>query len=352
MSEIDALAERGINLDGRLLISDRAHLVLAHHKQMDLAMEKLRGGDALGTTSRGIGPAYGDKYRRTGLRAIDLMHPQLFAKKLGSSLNAWNAILERAEMEPVDVEKSVEEITTIAERLKPYIADTTAILLEAHAAGRPILLEGAQGFGLDVDHGSYPYVTSSSTGPAGISAGCGLPPTALDRVLGVVKAYTTRVGAGPMPTRADKASSDHLGRVGNEFGSTTGRPRDCAWFDAVLAKRAAATQGVTGMALMKLDVLSGLPEVLLCTSYELDGKRVDAPPASAEDWERCVPVYVRFPGWTEDLGGVRNFEDLPAAAQEYVRAVQTEVGVPIEMISVGAERERFIALDEGVPQPV
>jgi adenylosuccinate synthase len=352
ITEIDGLAARGISLDGRLLISDRAHLVLPHHKRMDLAMEKLRGGDPLGTTSRGIGPAYGDKYRRTGLRAIDLLHPQLFAKKLGASLMAWNAILERADMEPVDVEKAVEEIGTITERLKPYIADTTAILLEAHAAGRPILLEGAQGFGLDVDHGSYPYVTSSSTGPAGISAGCGLPPTALDRVLGVVKAYTTRVGAGPMPTRADKAASDHLGKVGHEFGSTTGRPRDCAWFDAVLAKRAAATQGVTGMALMKLDVLSGLPEVLLCTSYELDGKRVDAPPASAEDWERCKPVYVRFPGWNEDLGGVRAFEDLPTAAQEYVRAVQSEVGVPIEMISVGAERERFIALEAGVPLAV
>ncbi|MDJ0975749.1 MAG: adenylosuccinate synthase [Planctomycetota bacterium] len=352
IEEIDGLSAKGIDLTGRLLISDRAHLVLPHHKRMDEAFEKLRGDEKLGTTSRGIGPAYGDKARRTGLRVADLSRPDEFAQKLEKSLSAWNAILDRAGMEPVDVAAAVAELQGVSERLAPYVADTTAVLVEAWQAGKSILLEGAQGYALDVDHGSYPFVTSSSTGSAGAPIGTGLPPKAIERVLGIVKAYTTRVGTGPMPTKDTTDAGRHMGEVGNEFGATTGRPRDCGWFDAVLARRAAATQGVDAVALMKLDVLSGLSEIKLCTAYEIDGRRIDAPPASAADWYACEPVYETYPGWDEDLGGVRHFDDLPEAAQVYVRAVQAQVGVPIEMISVGAERERFIALDEGVPVAV
>lgn len=349
LEEIDGLAARGIDLSKRLLISDRAHLVLPHHKRMDLAMETLRGSDKLGTTSRGIGPAYGDKYRRTGLRMADLLHPGAFEKKLTNSLAAWNAILTKAGLDTVDVAEAVSGLREVAARLTPFIHDTTATLLEAWQAGKSILLEGAQGFGLDVDHGSYPYVTSSSTGTAGMAAGTGLPPKALERVLGIVKAYTTRVGKGPFPTLIEGAVGTQIAEQGHEFGSTTGRPRDCGWFDGVLAKRAVATQGVDTVALMKLDVLSGIDELGICVAYELDGKRLDAPPAHADDWTRCTPILEMYPGWTEDIGGARKFEDLPETAQTYVRAVQACMGVPVEMISVGAERERFIALEAGIP---
>lgn len=349
LDEIDGLAAKGIDLTGRLLISDRAHIVLPHHKLMDQAFELLRGDDTLGTTSRGIGPAYGDKCRRTGLRMADLAHPNEFGVKLQKSLSAWNAILDRAGLEPVDIDTALTGLAEMATRLLPYVADTTAVLLDAWRAGKRILLEGAQGFALDVDHGSYPYVTSSSTGSSGAASGTGLPPKALDRVLGIVKAYTTRVGTGPFPTKDETEAGKHIGAQGNEFGSTTGRPRDCGWFDAVLARRAAATQGVDAVALMKLDCLSGLDEIKLCSAYELNGRRIDAPPASATEWYAVTPVYETFAGWQEDLSGVRHFMDLPEAAKTYVRAVQAHLGVPIEMISVGAERERFIALEEGVP---
>ncbi|MDJ0522188.1 MAG: adenylosuccinate synthase [Planctomycetota bacterium] len=352
MHEVDHLAGRGISLDGRLLVSDRAHVVLPHHKTMDQALETLRGADALGTTSRGIGPAYGDKFRRAGMRVADLLHPDRYEEILQANIGAWNAILDKAGMDPIDVASVIDETRAIGERIRPYAADTAAVLLEAMKAGRAILCEGAQGFGLDVDHGSYPFVTSSTTGPAGVSAGTGLPPTALDRIVGIVKAYTTRVGAGPFPTQDTGPSGRHLGEAGHEFGATTGRPRDCGWFDGVLARRAAFTQGATAISLMKLDCLSGLDEIKLCTSYELDGRRVDAPPAWAGDWERCTPVYETFPGWSEDISGARRFEDLPAAARTYVRRVQEVLETPVEVISVGAEREQFIPLEGGIPVPV
>ncbi len=352
MDEVDHLAGRGIDLTGRLLVSDRAHVVLPHHKTMDQALEALRGDEALGTTSRGIGPAYGDKFRRAGMRVADLLKPERYQELLEANTGAWNAILDKAGLEPIDIAAVIEETAAIGERIRPYAADATGVLIEAWKAGREILCEGAQGFGLDVDHGSYPFVTSSTTGPAGVPAGTGLPPQALGRVVGIVKAYTTRVGAGPFPTRDTGPAGQHLGEVGHEFGATTGRPRDCGWFDAVLGRRAAMTQGATAVALMKLDVLSGLDEIKLCIAYELDGKRVEAPPAWAGDWERCTPVYETHPGWSEDISGARRFEDLPAAAQVYVRRIQEVLEVPVEVISVGAERERFIPLEQGIPVSV
>lgn len=352
MAEVDELTARGVDLDGRLLVSDRAHVVLPHHKRMDTALEALRGDSALGTTSRGIGPAYGDKFRRAGMRMVDLLVPSRYEDLLRGNIVAWNAILAQAELDPIDVTAVMEETRAISERLRPFVADTTAVLLGAWKEGRRILLEGAQGFGLDVDHGSYPFVTSSTTGPAGVSAGTGLPPRALDRVLGVVKAYTTRVGAGPFPSRDTGPAGAHLAEKGNEFGATTGRPRGCGWFDAVLARRAALTQGVDALAVMKLDVLSGLPEIQVCTAYELDGRRVDAPPAAFPDWVACRPVYETHEGWSEDLGEARRFDDLPRAARRYVRRIQELVDCPVEMISVGAERERFIPLEDGIPVSV
>jgi adenylosuccinate synthase len=352
LSEIDGLAKRGITLDGRLLVSDRAHVVLPYHKKMDAALERLRGAASLGTTSRGIGPTYGDKFMREGFRVADLMRPEVFAGRLKANAAARNGILARAGLEPLDPEAVVNEMLGVAQRLKPYVADTTTFLLAAHAQGQAILCEGAQGFALDVDHGSYPFVTSSSTGPAGLSAGTGLPPRALDRVLGVVKAYSTRVGAGPFPSKDEGPAGKHLGERGREVGATTGRKRDCGWFDAVVARRAASTQGVDSIALMKLDVLSGLKELKVCVAYELGGRRVDVPPALAEDWEGCRPVYQSYAGWEHDLSAVRRFDDLPRAAQVYVRALQDVMGVAIEVISVGAERDRFIRTTEGVPQLV
>ncbi len=352
LSEIDGLAKRGINLDGRLLVSDRAHVVLPYHKKMDAALERLRGAASLGTTSRGIGPTYGDKFMREGFRVADLMRPEVFAGRLKANAAARNGILARAGLEPLDPEAVVTEMLGVAQRLKPYVADTTTFLLAAHARGQAILCEGAQGFALDVDHGSYPFVTSSSTGPAGLSAGTGLPPRALDRVLGVVKAYSTRVGAGPFPSKDEGPAGKHLGERGREVGATTGRKRDCGWFDAVVARRAASTQGVDSIALMKLDVLSGLKELKVCVAYELGGRRVDVPPALAEDWEACRPIYQSYAGWEHDLSAVRRFDDLPRAAQVYVRALQDVMGVAIEVISVGAERDRFIRTTEGVPQLV
>jgi len=349
MEEMDGLVSRGIDLKDRLLISDRAHVVLPHHKTMDEALETLRGSDRLGTTSRGIGPAYGDKFRRAGMRVADMLKPERYQELLKANIGAWNAILDKAGMPPIDVASVIDEMRAVGERLRPHVADATAVLLDAWKSGRSILAEGAQGFGLDVDHGSYPFVTSSTTGPAGVSAGTGLPPKALDRVVGIAKAYITRVGAGPFPTHDKGPAGDHLAEAGHEYGTTTGRPRDCGWFDAILARRAALTQGCDAVALMKLDCLSGLEELKICTAYELDGERVGAPPAYAGDWERCVPVYESFAGWSEDLGGARRFEDLPVAAQTYVRAVQDVMDTPIEMISVGAERERFIPLEQGVP---
>ena len=316
---------------------------------MDAALEKLRGDNAIGTTSRGIGPAYGDKVKRAGLRVADLMDDDRFTAPLERNIEGWNAILERAGMDGIDVEAVVSDTRAIARRVRPFVADTTRVLLDAWKAGKRILLEGAQGFALDVDHGSYPYVTSSTTTPAGVFAATGLPPRSLDRVVGIVKAYSTRVGAGPFPTLDETPAGTHMGKIGHEFGATTGRPRQCGWFDGVVARRAAQTQGVDALALMKLDVLSGLRELKVCTAYELDGERVTEPPAYAGDWSRCVPVYETYEGWSEDLSQVRHFGDLPATAQRYVRALEALMDAPIEMISVGPQRERFISMTAGMP---
>jgi adenylosuccinate synthase len=351
LDEVGDLAKRGISLDGRLLVSDRAHVIFPYHKLMDRALEALRGGASLGTTSRGIGPAYADKYTRDGIRVADLLRPDELRPSLLRNLASRNEILVKAGMEPLDPQQVLDDTLAVGKRIEPYIADTVTVLHRAWTSGRRILCEGAQGFALDVDQGSYPFVTSSSTGAGGVGPGTGLPPRAVTRVLGVVKAYTTRVGAGPFPTEDVGPAGEHMAVKGREVGATTGRKRQCGWFDGVIARQAVRTQGVDSVALMKLDVLSGLDELKVCTAYEVEGRRLDAPPASAAHWRNCRPVYETFPGWREDLGGLRRFDDLPAKARTYVRFLETQMGVPLDMISVGAERARIIHLASRPAQP-
>jgi adenylosuccinate synthase len=344
LDEIEDLRRRGVSLDGRLVVSDRAHVVLPYHKLMDRAIEALRGDAAIGTTSRGIGPAYADKYTRDGLRVADLLQTDDLRGTLLRNVTARNEIFRKAGLEPLDPQQVLDDAMAVGERIRPYVADTVGVLHDAWRSGRRILLEGAQGFALDVDQGSYPFVTSSSTGVNGVGPGAGLPPRAVTQVLGVVKAYATRVGAGPFPTHDVGPAGEHMGTKGREFGATTGRKRQCGWFDAVVARQAVRTQGIDSVAIMKLDILSGLDRLKICTAYEADGKRLDVPPASAALWRACKPVYETMPGWREDVGEIRLFEDLPREARAYVRRLESLMAVPVSMISVGAERARIIRL--------
>ena len=344
LEEVEDLRRRGVNLEGGLRVSDRAHVVLPYHKLMDRALEALRGDASLGTTSRGIGPAYADKYTRDGIRVADLLRPEDLRPTLLRNVAARNEILKRAGMEPLDPQQVLDDALAVGRRIEGYVGDTTTQLYDAWKAGRRILLEGAQGFALDVDLGSYPFVTSSSTGTNGVGPGTGLPPQAISKTLGIIKAYTTRVGAGPFPTEDVGPAGEHMGVRGREVGATTGRKRRCGWFDAVIARHAVRTQGVDGVALMKLDILSGLEQLKVCVAYEAEGRRLDAPPASASEWRMCRPVYETLQGWREDLGDLRRFDDLPREARTYVRFLEAQMGVPVEQISVGAERARIIPM--------
>jgi adenylosuccinate synthase len=274
----------------------------------------------------------------------DLLQTDDLRGTLLRNVTARNEIFRKAGLEPLDPQQVLDDAMAVGERIRPYVADTVGVLHDAWRAGRRILLEGAQGFALDVDQGSYPFVTSSSTGVNGVGPGAGLPPRAVSQVLGVVKAYTTRVGAGPFPTHDVGPAGEHMGTQGREFGATTGRKRQCGWFDAVVARQAVRTQGIDAVAIMKLDILSGLDRLKVCTAYEADGKRLDVPPASAALWRACKPVYETLPGWREDVGGIRRFEDLPREARAYVRRLEALMQVPVSMISVGAERARIIRL--------
>ncbi|MCC7139280.1 MAG: adenylosuccinate synthase [Planctomycetes bacterium] len=345
LEEVEDLRRRNVDLTGRLLVSDRAHVVLPYHKLMDRALEALRGDASLGTTSRGIGPAYADKYTRDGLRVGDLLRPDDLRPSLLRNVASRNEILRRAGMEPLDPQQVLDDALGIGKRLAPFVADTVARLHELWTGGRRLLFEGAQGFMLDVDLGTYPFVTSSSTGSNGVGPGTGLPWRAISKVLGVVKAYTTRVGSGPFPTEDVGPAGEHMGSRGREFGATTGRKRRCGWFDAVVARHAVRTQGVDAAALMKLDVLSGLDQLKVCTAYEIDGRKADAPPAGVSQWRNCRPVYETFKGWREDLSEIRRFDDLPREARTYVRFLEAQMGVPLDTISVGAERARLIRLE-------
>ncbi|MFO0908542.1 MAG: adenylosuccinate synthase [Isosphaeraceae bacterium] len=347
LKEIDTLRKQGVDFGGRLHVSDRAHVILPYHLAEErLTEESSSAADHLGTTRRGIGPCYRDKVGRVhGVRVGDLYHPERFREHLGRIVAYKNRLLSALlpDYEPLDATQVADEYLELAEALRPYVADTTSRLHDAIGAGRRLLFEGAQGSLLDVDHGSYPYVTSSNSSAAGIAAGSGVPTRHIDRWIGVVKAYTTRVGGGPFPTEQDNEIGERIRRVGREYGTVTGRPRRCGWFDAVAVRYSARVSGSTELAVMLLDVLSGLPELKVAVAYEdPNGKRVDAMPATLAQLERCRPVYETLPGWPDDLTGVRSWSDLPQAARDYVGFLGKQIGVPVRTVSVGPERKQTI----------
>ncbi|HEU4616396.1 MAG TPA: adenylosuccinate synthase [Gammaproteobacteria bacterium] len=343
MSEMDELAARGMPVAERVLVSPACPLILSSHRALDKAREQASGAAAIGTTGRGIGPAYEDKVARRALRIGDLFAPAGLEEKLGRLMDFHNFMLERYYgAERVDPQKELADLLRLAERVKPLVADVTERLRQLQADGRRVLFEGAQGVMLDIDLGTYPFVTSSNTTIGGVFSGSGVGPPAVDYVLGIVKAYATRVGAGPFPTELLDDMGKHLGRVGAEFGSTTGRPRRCGWFDAVLLRRAVFTNGITGLCVTKLDVLDGLGEVKICVGYRLNGREISTPPMLIERLSECEPIYESVPGWKTPTSGVTDYEQLPREARAYLERLEAIVGVPVDVISTGPSREAII----------
>ena len=342
VQEIATLRARGLLQDGRLLISDRAHVVLPHHGTIDALREGRPG--AIGTTKRGIGPAYEDKAGRRGVRVLDLIDPARFRERLVANVEAWKPTMVALGAELPDVEEIVRRYGELAKELAPHVGDAGAMLAAAREAGKNILLEGAQGTMLDLDQGTYPFVTSSTVISGGACAGAGFAPTHIDRVMGITKAYTTRVGEGPFPTELFGAEGDALRNAGHEFGSVTGRPRRCGWLDVAVLRHAVRVNGITELAVTKLDVLSGLPELALCVGYERDGARLDHPPPDQLD--RVKPVYEQLDGWSGDISGARRVEDLPAAVRTYLARIEALTGAKVTLISIGAGREHTIELGD------
>ncbi len=344
--ELKALQVRGYLVEeGRLLVSQEAHLILPYHKAIDQARERRRGKGKIGTTGRGIGPAYEDKAARVGLRMIDLCDEQSFRQRLRDSVQEKNAYLEAMLGEAVlDYEQMVAELTAYGRLLAPYVRDTSSYLHEALISGRRVLFEGAQGVLLDLDLGTYPFVTSSNTGAGAIPTGAGIAPRLLRKVIGITKAYTTRVGSGPFPTELGDAVGDRLREEGGEFGATTGRPRRCGWFDAPVVRKAVRTSGVAQLAITKLDVLTGIDPIRICTGYRIEGETVPEVPALATTLERATPIYEEHPGWTERVTTARRLEELPRQARSYIARLESLVGVPAGLVSVGPERDETIAV--------
>lgn len=341
--EISGLRERGVKVNRNLLLSDCAHLVMPWHRLLDERRETRQGGDKIGTTKRGIGPAYGDKAARTGLRVGDLLDASAFEKKFKLRLRENNAVLRSLGAKPVSLQPTLREYLAAAETLRPFIANTVVRLHDAMADGKRLLFEGAQGTFLDLDHGTYPFVTSSNTTAGGACTGSGVPPHRMDTVIGVMKAYTTRVGEGPFTTE-DKTVTGLLHAMGREFGATTGRARRCGWFDAVITRYSAMLNGIDELAITNLDGLDNVPRIRVCTAYRLDGKKLAYPPTDAVDWARCKPVYEEFPGWMKDTSKARKFSQLPPAARRYVRALADLTGARLSIVSVGAGHDETIRL--------
>ena len=351
MHELDELQSAGIDAESRLKISEACPLILPYHQALDMAREAAKGAKKIGTTGRGIGPAYEDKVARRGLRLQDLLRPKRFAEKLAEILDYHNYVLKNyLGAEAVDFQRVLEGALAIAPRLTRMIADVPRALYDAHKGGANLLFEGAQGTLLDIDHGTFPYVTSSNCVAGAAAAGAGVGPGMLHYVLGITKAYTTRVGGGPFPTElydaVDKLDpvGKHMATRGHEFGATTGRARRCGWFDAAALKRSIQINGVSGLCVTKLDVLDGIEEMKICTGYRIDGRFSDILPVGADDLERCEPVYESLPGWSESTVGVKRFEALPNAAQNYLKRMEALCGVPVDMISTGPDREETIVL--------
>ncbi len=346
LEEIDMLRSHGISVEGRLLISHRAHLIMPYHKLLDQIKELADGDQRIGTTGRGIGPAYVDKFQRMGVRIVDLLDRQTLREKLLRNIEAKNKILRRIYgADELDANKIVDEYLEFDQKIDPYVKDVSRYLNEALRRGKRILAEGAQGTLLDVDHGTYPFVTSSNPSSGGACTGLGVGPTAVDSVLGVIKAYTTRVGQGPFPTEIDPSEGVDLRSLGQEYGATTGRPRRCGWFDAVIARYAARVNGIDSWALTKLDVLSSLQEIKVCTAYRYDGQTIDDFPSEVRILENCQPVYETFQGWQRPIQSARCFSDLPPRAQTYLRAIEEITQVKISVISVGSERGQTLFVE-------
>ena len=345
LAEMDELAARGVPVTERLRISPACPLIIASHVALDKAREHAKGAAAIGTTGRGIGPAYEDKVARRALRVSDLSHRERFAAKLGEVLDYHNFILQRYfGSDPVDFQATLEHLLELGERIQPMVADVVALLDGYRKAGSNVLFEGAQGALLDIDHGTYPFVTSSNTTAGGACTGAGVGPCSIDYVLGIVKAYTTRVGAGPFPTELLDAMGEHLARVGHEFGSVTGRPRRCGWFDAVALRRSIALNSVSGLCITKLDVLDALDTIRICVGYRFGDRVSEVPPLAADQYADCEPIYEDVPGWNSSTVGITRYEDLPANARAYLDRLQAAVGVPIDIISTGPDRAETIVL--------
>ena len=340
--EIDELTEAGIEVGRRLVISDKAHVILPYHRDLDLLAEARRGQRKIGTTSRGIGPAYEDKVARRGIRVADLSRPQALAQTVRDNVLARNRLVRDSTMKWKPV---YQQLLAHARRLKPWVRDVSLMLDEARRAGRSILFEGAQGTLLDIDHGTYPFVTSSNATIGGVCTGLGVGPRAIDRVLGVAKAYTTRVGEGPLPTKVSGAMEKRLRVGGNEYGAVTGRPRRCGWYDAVAVRYGVRVSGLDALALTKLDVLDGLDTIQICTAYRLGSRTLTDFPSDVALLARCKPVYESMPGWTAPTKGVRRFEELPENARRYVSRLEEVTGVPAAIVSTGSERDDTIIRD-------
>lgn len=347
LREIDKLQASGVEVASRLKISEACPVILPYHTALDAAREAARGDAKIGTTGKGIGPAYEDKVARRAIRVADLLNEKRFAEKLKENLDYHNFVLANyLKVQPIDYQKTLNDTLTMVPRIAPMVADVSSALYAKHKAGGSLLFEGAQGSLLDVDHGTYPYVTSSNCVAGNAAAGSGVGPNMLHYILGITKAYTTRVGSGPFPSElaTDQGIGKHLASVGHEFGTVTGRARRCGWFDAALLRRSVQINGVSGMCLTKLDVLDGLESLRLCTGYKLDGKTVDVFPVGAEDAARCEPIYEEMAGWKESTVGAKSLAALPANARAYIKRIEELVGVPIDMISTGPDREETIVL--------
>jgi len=343
ITEATALIDSGVPVFERLRISPGCPLILPSHAALDVARESALGPDAIGTTGRGIGPAYEDKVSRRALKVSDLFERENFAAKLGEVLDYHNFLLkDYHKTDTVDFGKTLDETMAAAEIIVPIIVDVTQVLQEHMDAGDSILFEGAQGTFLDIDHGTYPFVTSSNTVAAAASTGTGIGPRNLDYILGIVKAYTTRVGAGPFPTELFDDQGAHLARVGTEFGATTGRPRRCGWLDAVALRRSIINSSVSGLCVTKLDVLDQLETIQICVAYELDGKRISGLPVVVDRFVDCKPVYEEWPGWQESTVGITSYDDLPGNAKKYLDRIQELAGVPVDIVSTGPGREQTI----------
>jgi adenylosuccinate synthase len=347
IGEMDYLIAKGIDVGpDMLMISDRAHVIMPYHKLVDHGREKMKGDKKIGTTGRGIGPSYEDKATRRGVRFVDLIDPESFKERLEAIVPEKNFYLEKfLGTETVDLESIQSQYNTFAKRLKPHVTNVSIVLQKTAMAGKQILFEGAQGTHLDIDHGTYPFVTSSNTASGNACCGSGVGPKDINGVIGIVKAYTTRVGAGPFPSELFDETGDLIQKTGAEFGATTGRRRRCGWLDTVILNNAVRLNGLTGLAITKLDVLGELDELQICIAYELNGERIDDVPANLNRLAACKPVYETVPGWRGDIRDIRRYEDLPEAARNYLTRIEALTGVRIQIVSVGPGRDETIILD-------